>query len=191
MTTTPRHPLVEEYLAELERRSARLPPGTRRELLAEIREHVDAGTAEARSEAGIRNMLESLGSPDDIVGASEPDGTATSAGAGSVPTGRLALGFGIAALVLAPIPFLGFFTIPFGVTAVVLGVRARRRLRSAGLPTSTATAGAVTGGIAVAVVVLMFAILVPVRTSTSSESEPLQVGPSSTILEAPTTTGVG
>lgn len=66
MTTTPRHPLVEEHLAELERRSARLPPGTRRELLAEIRDHVDAGTAEARSEAGIRNMLESLGSPDDI-----------------------------------------------------------------------------------------------------------------------------
>lgn len=187
MTTTPRPPLVEEYLAQLERRSERLPPDTRQELLTEIRDHVDAGAAEARSEADIRNMLDSLGSPDDIVGESLPIATATTNASVTGPTGRLALGFGIAALVLLP---TGFFAVPFGFVAVILGIRARRSLRAQGVPTSTATAGLVTGGVAVAVVVLLFSALVGSRSSTDSP-EPAEGGPGPTTLEAPTTTGAG
>jgi hypothetical protein len=129
-------------------------------------------------------MLDALGTPEEIVAASGP------AASGTGPTGRRALTFGILALVLLPIShfffLFGFFAIPFGVTAVVLGVRARRFLRSAGEPTSTATAATVTGGVAVVIPVLLFTFLVGVRTINDSP-EPVtdQLSP----VPAPTTSG--
>lgn len=158
MTTTPRHPLVEEYLTELRQRAKHLPRHEREELLAELRAHVDAGAEQAESEADIHNMLEALGAPEEIIAAA-PAATHTG------PTGRLGLTFGIVALVTVPTPFLGILTIPLGIAAVVLGVRARRFLRSSARLTSIATAAIVTGGSAVVMTLVLFAFLVSARSS--------------------------
>lgn len=63
--------LVRNYLGRLEAASAALPPTRRTELAAEVREHVDAALAEAgrADEVTVRNILERLGSPEEIVAA--------------------------------------------------------------------------------------------------------------------------
>ena len=63
--------LVRDYLGRLETVSASLPVERRGELLAELREHIELALAEAGSsdEATIRNVLQRLGSPDEIVAA--------------------------------------------------------------------------------------------------------------------------
>lgn len=187
MTTKPRHPLVEEYLTDLQQCAERLPRHEREELMTELRAHVDAGAIEARSEADIRNMLDALGAPEEIIAAS---GASVNSDDGSSPTGRVALTFGILALVLLPMSYflflLSLFVLPFGLTAVVLGVRDRRRLHLAGAPTSTATAATVTGGAAVVIPVLLLALLVGARTvNESPESVPGQ----DSVVPVPTTLG--
>jgi hypothetical protein len=74
MMTTSTHPLVADYLRRLERTARVLPRHQRDELLAEIREHVDAGMRPGASEADVRNLLDDLGSPEEIVTAARPDG---------------------------------------------------------------------------------------------------------------------
>ena len=63
--------LVRDYLGRLETVSASLPVERHGELLAELREHIELALAEAGSsdEATIRNVLQRLGSPDEIVAA--------------------------------------------------------------------------------------------------------------------------
>jgi uncharacterized membrane protein len=60
MTTT-----TDRYLRELDDELRDLPPARRRELLEEIREHIDAalGDGGATQEADVRNVLERLGDP--------------------------------------------------------------------------------------------------------------------------------
>lgn len=154
MTTRPQHPLAEEYFAELRRSAARLPRQQRTELLSELRSHLDSGVAEADSDADVRNMLDALGPPDDIVGASSPPS------ADQAPAGRLALAVGVLGLILLPtlVP-----PIALGVAAIVLGGRAQRSLRSSALPTTVATAAVVVGAVAVVfgiVATIMAALLV-------------------------------
>ena len=61
--------LVERYLKELRRASRGLSRGERRELAAQIEEHIDAALARlpAPSEADVREVLERLGEPEEIV----------------------------------------------------------------------------------------------------------------------------
>jgi uncharacterized membrane protein len=63
--------LVRDYLTRLETAAVRLPAGRRTELVGEIREHIDAAIADAGTsdETAVRNVLDRLGSPEDIVGA--------------------------------------------------------------------------------------------------------------------------
>jgi hypothetical protein len=74
MTTMQRDPLVDDYLRRLDAAAAGLPHERRRELVAEIEEHVDAALAEseARDEAAVRNALERLGPPEEIAAAADP-----------------------------------------------------------------------------------------------------------------------
>jgi uncharacterized membrane protein len=60
--------LVEKYLGELKGELHDLPPSRRRELLAEISDHIDVALAQTpdHDEAEIRNVLERLGDPADI-----------------------------------------------------------------------------------------------------------------------------
>jgi hypothetical protein len=90
-TTTTTHPLVDDYLRRLERAARVLPRSQRDELLDEIRSHLAAGLDDAHgevndandanygtgatdvSEADVRNLLDALGDPADIVSAAGPD----------------------------------------------------------------------------------------------------------------------
>jgi hypothetical protein len=70
---TTRHPdaLVADYLRRLEAAAATLPPDRRTELVAEIRAHIDDALREAGSadDITVRNVLERLGPPEEIVAA--------------------------------------------------------------------------------------------------------------------------
>jgi uncharacterized membrane protein len=70
------HPLAEDYLRRLDRAAWSLPGPDRTELLAEIRAHLEAGLTPGSTDADVRNLLDELGAPEDIVVAaqSSPDG---------------------------------------------------------------------------------------------------------------------
>ena len=72
MVQTTAHPLVDAYRRRLVSAARRLPRRDRRELLDALEEHLAAGAHEGASEAEIRNMLEDLGDPEDIVEAAQP-----------------------------------------------------------------------------------------------------------------------
>jgi hypothetical protein len=86
--------LVRDYLARLEAAAAVLPADRRTELVDDIREHIDCALAEAdpMDEAAVRNTLERLGSPNDIV-AAEGDGPPATPDSGRTAT-RPAIGNG-------------------------------------------------------------------------------------------------
>lgn len=67
--------LVQDYLARLRQAADRLPPERSAELVAEIREHIDAAVAagEAGTEAELRDLLDRLGDPEEIVAAAADD----------------------------------------------------------------------------------------------------------------------
>ena len=111
MTTMQRDPLVDDYLRRLEAAAADLPHERRVELVSEIEEHIEAALREggARDEAGVRNVLERLGRPEEI---------AAEAGAGTPAPARGQLETA-AMLVLAVsflLPFVGY---PIGVGLVL------------------------------------------------------------------------
>jgi uncharacterized membrane protein len=70
--------LVRDYLGRLESAAWPLAAARRTELVGEVREHIDAALTEAgtRDEVTVRNVLERLGPPEEIV-AAEADGAAT------------------------------------------------------------------------------------------------------------------
>lgn len=81
--------LVLDYLGRLEAASGRLAVDRRAELVREVREHIATALAEAgrRDELTVRNILERLGPPEEIVAAEwEPDADAA-APAATLPTG--------------------------------------------------------------------------------------------------------
>lgn len=63
--------LVRDYLVRLDDVARPLPAARRTELAREVHEHIDAALAEAgrRDEVTIRNILERLGRPEEIVAA--------------------------------------------------------------------------------------------------------------------------
>ena len=67
MTTAARHPLVEDYLARLRPGPRRLPVDQARELMADIDEHLRAALPQDASEAEVRNALDRLGTPRELV----------------------------------------------------------------------------------------------------------------------------
>ena len=73
----------------------------RAELVAEIRAHIDVALREdeATSEVDVRNVLERLGPPEDIVEAAGPPSSIAPAGGGKLE---------LAALVVLVVPFVGW-----------------------------------------------------------------------------------
>ncbi|HEX4898746.1 MAG TPA: hypothetical protein VFV53_10350 [Candidatus Limnocylindrales bacterium] len=61
--------LVRDYIGRLEAASWPLPPDRRAELAGEVREHIETALAEAgrRDDVTVRNVLERLGRPEEIV----------------------------------------------------------------------------------------------------------------------------
>ena len=69
--------LVHDYLGRLDAAAGSLPPSRRAELAGEVRQHIEMALTEAggRDEVTVRNVLDRLGPPDEIVDAErDPDG---------------------------------------------------------------------------------------------------------------------
>lgn len=75
-------PLVRDYVGRLEAAAADLPAGRRAELATEVRDHIEAALADAggADEVTVRNILDRLGSPEEIV-AAEGGGPGATTGA--------------------------------------------------------------------------------------------------------------
>jgi hypothetical protein len=72
MTTDTLHPLAAEYLQRLRRAGRGLPPGRRRELLAEIEGHLSEAIDPGASDAQALTVLDKLGEPEAIIAAETP-----------------------------------------------------------------------------------------------------------------------
>jgi hypothetical protein len=79
------NPVVTSYLEELRLRAESLPPTRREELLLEIRSHIATTLPPEASEAQVRQLLDRLGSPEEIMNAELDDVPATAG------TGRAAV----------------------------------------------------------------------------------------------------
>ena len=100
MATMETDRLVDDYLQRLEDAAAHLQRSRRAELIAEIRGHIEAALREedAAGEVAVRNVLERLGPPEEIVEAAGPPPADTA------PSQKLE----IVALVALLVPFLGW-----------------------------------------------------------------------------------
>jgi hypothetical protein len=168
MTTTETDPLVRDYMRRLETAASRLPRERRKELIDEIREHLDAALADAApdDEIAVRNALERLGSPEEIVQA------AADPAPPPVRSGWLE----IAAVVLLILPGVGWFA---GMAPVALS-----RVWSAREKVV---------GIALAVVPALFFFLAWSLGSPGDDSQVLQVGvePVDARVETDSSTALG
>lgn len=97
------HPLVEGYLRSLEGAAKVLPRRERDELVAEIRAHLDEAVPPSASEADVRNAIDALGAPWDIVAAAGGEKPTVRRGAREI--------FALLLLVTGgfPVPILGWF----------------------------------------------------------------------------------
>ena len=115
MTTAARRPLVEDYLTRLRTEAARLPADQARELVADIDEHLQSALSHDASEAQVRNVLERLGTPRELVteAGDAPETPARGWRSLASPTGA------IACLVIAE---LSFFTLVLAWAIWVVGL---------------------------------------------------------------------
>jgi hypothetical protein len=63
------HPLVQDYLARLDRAAAGLPPEIRAELLGDLSAHLDGALGPDSTDVDVRNALQELGAPEDVAAA--------------------------------------------------------------------------------------------------------------------------
>lgn len=115
--------LVGDYLSRLEEAAAHLQRSRRAELIAEIREHIEAALREEddANEVAVRNVLERLGPPEEIVEAAEPSPEAEQA-----PAGKLE----VAAMVTLVVPFIGWL---FGIAMVLISRAWSNREKTIGM----------------------------------------------------------
>jgi hypothetical protein len=80
--------LLKQYLGRLEAASQPLAADRRAELLNEVREHIEAALADsgARDEVTVRNVLDRLGAPEEIVAAEAQNTAPPSGGLASATT---------------------------------------------------------------------------------------------------------
>lgn len=181
--------LVRDYLGRLEAEAAVLPVNRREELRVEVREHINAALAEAgrSDEATVRNVLERLGSPEDIVAAEAgqagtPPGAAAASDVGVAGTGSRWGAVEVSAVVLLCLawpaiflPFGLFLWLGFAVTGLVLvwvsGVWTRRKKLTA-----------TTFVIALYLFVILLTTAVTVQCTTGSLPQPCPPGGPSPVI---------
>jgi hypothetical protein len=93
--------LIDDYLRRLERAAAHMQRARRAELVEGIRGHIDTALRQeqAAGEAAVRNVLDRLGPPEDIVEAAQPHTPDADHRAGKLE---------IAALIALIVPFIGW-----------------------------------------------------------------------------------
>ncbi len=96
--------LVEDYLMRLDAAASVLPTVRRAELTSEIGDHLQEGLRELEpgDEAAVRNLLERLGSPDEIVNAAVD----TTPSGQIVAPARAANGYAIASVMLGAVTLI-------------------------------------------------------------------------------------
>ncbi len=107
--------LVRDYLGRLEAAAAPLPPSRRAELAGEVRQHIEMALAEAgdRDEVTVRNVLDRLGPPDEIVEAERgPGSTAPAWTASGAPAVAERSGWGAVEVVAILLLTLGAVFLP-------------------------------------------------------------------------------
>jgi uncharacterized membrane protein len=122
MMTASTHPLVMDYLDRLHRETVRLPADQGRELVADIRGHLDAALGGDPTEAQVRETLDRLGEPAELVdaaGGAEPSRRDQGSGAREAAAVVLLLASAVL-FVLWPV------AVPMWVAGLVLVVVARR-----------------------------------------------------------------
>ena len=112
--------LVRDYLGRLEAAAAALPGNRRAELAEQVREHIDAALAEAgrSDEVTVRNILERLGSPEEIVAeetgfAGRPGGATVAAAVAGAAAGPGWGAIEVSAVVLLCLAWPAIY-LPFG-----------------------------------------------------------------------------
>lgn len=93
--------LIDDYLRRLEHAAAHMQRARRAELVAEIRGHIDTALRQeqAAGEAAVRNVLDRLGPPEEIVEAAQPAAPHEQQRAGKLE---------IAALIALIVPVIGW-----------------------------------------------------------------------------------
>jgi hypothetical protein len=100
--------LIDDYLGRLQAASWPLPAGRRAELSDEVAEHIEAALAEAgrHDEVTVRNVLERLGPPEEIVaaeGVDTPDAATGERGGADTAVGMAARSpWGAVEIIAAP-----------------------------------------------------------------------------------------
>lgn len=114
------HPLAQDYLARLAAEAHRLPPDQAQDLVADIGEHLAAGLGSDPAEADVRNLLDRLGTPAEVVDAAGPLPSAPPSTARPAPAGigGLEVGAVVALLVAEVLAVL----IPIAAVAWVVGL---------------------------------------------------------------------
>jgi hypothetical protein len=165
-------PLVDDYLRRLDTAASALPAHRREELVSEIRDHLQEGLrqAPASDETAVRNLLERLGPPEEIVNAA----TDPAAPDQLVAPYRETNGSAIVSVVLGVLWFAGIGSL----LALVFGYRARRQIKNSGgsqKGSGLATAGIILGwtGIAILVIVVVGGALTIVVSSNGGGPVPV------------------
>ncbi len=110
------HPAAVEYLRRLERVAQVLPRAERDELLAQIRDHLEAGLSADATESDVRTLLDQLGSPEDVVSAAGDESMTM-----DTPRGGLFHSGATLEVVALAVLALGFVTTALGWLSPLLG----------------------------------------------------------------------
>lgn len=158
MTTTRtamnKHPLVEAYLADLDRALRGSDPRERAETLASITEHLDEALGNAPSTDAVRRVLAELGPVDAIAASTTP---AEPHHAAQPPRWLPALSLAMAGASLALLLLNPFIALPLALAALVMGIvqlrsdASSRPLTWAAVAVSTAT---ILGAVILAILLL-------------------------------------
>ncbi|MFE6968908.1 HAAS signaling domain-containing protein [Isoptericola sp. NPDC057653] len=145
MTAAPAFPpLVEAYLADLERALASSDPRERAETLAAVREHAaEALALHGADDAGARRVLDELGPVDDIAAASTPAASGPGGGPAAAQAPRTPAAD--VWLVVLAVASLAVFVVPLVAAAAVVWavVRLRSGTGNRGLQRLALVVGAV------------------------------------------------
>ena len=150
-------PLVDDYLRRLAAAASALPAHRRDELISEIRDHLQEALrqAPASDKAAVRNMLERLGPPEEIVSAATEPASPDQLAAPFRETN----GSAIVSVLLGVLWFAGIGS----VLALVFGYQARRAIKnSAGRQKGSgmAIAGITLGWVGIAILLVVALVVV-------------------------------
>ena len=126
------HPLVDNYLQDLDRALLDADPRERADTVAAIREHIGQALTDSSSSADVNRVLQELGSVEMIAAEVTPSAVTPPAAQGVPRDSRVSkaasilLALGIVSLLTSPIFFV---SLPFATVTLIWSIIAMRRQR--------------------------------------------------------------